>query len=242
MIQFNLLPEVKIKYIKARRQKRMVMLIASLVSVGSLTVLSLMLGYVYLVQGAQISSLNNKIAKSSESIKDKKGQVDDINKVLTVQNQLRSLDTLHEEKPIVSRTFDYLTKLMPSQVTISTLTVDTSEGAELITIEGSTDTLESVNRFIDTLKFTKFKTTDEDSESLIIFTEVVLDSFARDKAGADYTVKFKYDPAIFKSSELVTGLSVPTGFITTRSELGRPILQTDSEQVNNAPAPIEEKK
>lgn len=239
MIQFNLLPDVKIKYIKSRRQKRTVVLISSLVGIGSLGIVVLMGVYVFAVQGLQIANYSNQIKKSSESIKNKQSQVDDINKVLTVQNQLGALDTLHAEKPIRSRIFDYLSKLTPSQITIAQLDLDSGEGLNNITIEGSTDTLETVNKFVDTLKFTRFKLQDqiedEDYTGDYIFTEVVLVNFSRDKEGASYTVKFTYNPIIFSSTEKVDALLVPQGLTTTRSALGRPIIQTDTEQQNNAP-------
>ena len=241
MIQFNLLPEVKIKYIKARRQKRMVMLIAFIVSAGSLAVVVLVLSYVYLIQGAQIGNLNDKITRSTNSIRAKKGQVDDINKVLTVQNQLTSLDNLHESKPSTSRIFEYLSKVTPSQVTISKLAVSNIEGAEIMSIQGSTDTLETINRFVDTLKFTTFETGVEGDKKKQIFTEVVLTSFSRDKAGAAYSLDLKFDPIIFNQAYPTTGLVVPEGLITTRSELGRPVLQTETERINNAPTPAEGK-
>ena len=237
MIQFNLLPDVKIKYIKARRQKRLVALVSSLVSLGSLLLLVLAGSYVYLLQGSQISSLNDKISKASGSISNKKDQVDDINKVLTVQNQLKSLDQLHNTKPLTSRTFDYLSRVTPSLVTISKLTVNNIEGDETMVIQGSTDTLETVNKFVDTLKFARFKSSAENSEEIAVFKEVVLTTFSRDKAGASYTINFKYDPIIFSSVEKPENLTVPKGLITTRSELGRPILQTETEQLNNAPEP-----
>jgi hypothetical protein len=63
MIQFNLLPDVKVKYINARRQKRMVIFVAMMVSLGSTAVLLLAAMYIYVVQAAQITSLNDKIKK-----------------------------------------------------------------------------------------------------------------------------------------------------------------------------------
>jgi hypothetical protein len=57
----------------------------------------------------------------------------------------------------------------------------------------------------------------------------VLASFSRDKVGATYTVSFKYDQMIFDLKNQTANLVVPKGLITTRSEIGRPILQTDAE-------------
>lgn len=212
------------------------MVVCALVSAGALGVFGLVAGYVYGVQGAQITSVNKEIEKVNNSINNKNRQVDDFNKVLTVQNQLLSLDTLHADKPVTSRLFEYLSKLTPAQVTISNINVSYDEGNSL-TLQGSTDTIETINRFVDTLKFTTFTTTAEGSEPKPVFTDVVLGSFARDKQGASYTVRMIYDPIIFQSSEVSAGLSVPQK-ITTRSELGRPIFQTESEAANNAPEPV----
>ena len=104
----------------------------------------------------------------------------------------------------------------------------------MIALQGSTDTLESINKFVDTLKFTTFKADDSETAKQV-FTSVVLTSFSRDKAGASYSVNFSYDPVIFKSDHKVSDMTVPQNKITTRSELGRPIIQTESEQQNNAP-------
>ena len=239
MIQFNLLPDVKIKYIKARRQKRLVTLIAALSGLSAFAILLLTAGFVYIVQGAQLSSINKDIDKSKKSISAKNSKVDDINKVLTVQNQLNSLDKLHADKPLTSRMFDYLSKLTPSQVTISNIALNYSE-SYTVTLQGSTDTLETINKFVDTIKFTTFVPATEDGEDpqpQLVFTDVVLNSFGRDRLGASYSLTFTYDPIIFSSEESVNGLVVPQK-TTTRSELGRPILQTDTEAQNNAPTPV----
>jgi Tfp pilus assembly protein PilN len=224
MIQFNLLPDIKIKYIKARRQKRTLMLVATIVGMASLGLMVLMAGYVYIVQGAQIASLNNTITKSSDSIKNKRSQVDDINKVLTVQSQLGSLDTLHESKPLPSRTFGYLAKLKPESVTITKVTVTIVEGENVMSIEGETKLLESVNTFIDTLKFSSFAKSDG-SDPEPVFTGVVLTDFSRDKENATYVITLNYDPIIFSSSVPATNLVIPKDFISTRSATESPVLQ-----------------
>lgn len=233
MIQFNMLPDVKIKYIKVRRQKRMIMLISFLTSAGSLALVALMLLFIFGVQGAQLAIVNDEIEESSNSIRDKRSQVDDINKVLTVQNQLNSLDALHSDKPRTSRLFEYLTKLQPSGVILTKLNLITSEGSETIKIQGTTTDLATINQFIDTLKFSKFKTSGENGEENTAFTEVVLSQFTRDKAGASYTIDAKYFPGMFDSSNTAAGLIVPEGLTTTRSEQGRPILQTAEEAEAN---------
>jgi hypothetical protein len=226
MVQFNLLPDIKIKYITARRQKRTLMLVAGLISLGAVIVMALVASYVYIVQGAQIASLNNTINKSSESIKNKRSQVDDINKVLTVQSQLESLDPLHEQKPLTSRIMGYLGKLKPQSVTVTKIDISLVEGENTMTIEGETLVLESVNTFIDTLKFAEFqKGEGDEASSDPIFTEVVLTDFSRDKTNATYTISLKYDPIIFSSLSKPNNLIIPKDFISTRSAIESPILQ-----------------
>jgi Tfp pilus assembly protein PilN len=232
MVQFNLLPDVKMAYIKARKTKRLVNLISTSVALGSL-VLILILGIVaYGVQNAQIASVNKSIMKSQSSI-DKQNSNISLDKILTIQNQLQSLDGLHAEKPILSRVFPYLSKLVPAQVTISKVTLLTTSST--VTIQGSTDTIESVNKFVDTLKFTVYDSKNV-GEIQSVFSSVVLDSFGRDKQGASYSISLVYNPIIFSGSESGDGLVVPNK-TTTRSELERPVFQTNEEKNNSAPTP-----
>lgn len=245
MIQFNLLPDIKIKYIKARRQKRMIVVTSVTASLVCAGLAALMAGFVYGVQGAQIASMDKTITSSLNSIKTKQTQVDDINKVLTVQNQLDSLDSLHAEKPITSRIFEYLAKLKPQSVTITKITVNVVDGENTMLIEGDTQVLESVNTFIDTLKFSKFSTEtieaakakaeqkDDDQknnqsdevETVGMFSDVVLADFTRDQTNATYTITMKYDPLIFSSTVAASNIVVPKDFISTRSSIETPILQ-----------------
>ena len=68
-----------------------------------------------------------------------------INSILTVQNQLESLTALHSTKPAVSRLFDYLNSLTPSQISITNYTSDFTQ--QTVTVTGSADALSTVNQF-----------------------------------------------------------------------------------------------
>lgn len=234
MVQFNLLPDVKIEYIKANRFKRLVGLVSLLVAGGSIALVSLLVFFVYGVQGAQILKSNKDIQTSKDAI-NKQNQKVSIDKILTVQNQLNSLDALHANKPILSRAFSYLTKLVPTQAPISKLSITTA-ASQTISIQGRTDTVESVNKFVDTLKFSLYKA-DASTEGVPAFSNVVLGSFSRDKDGATYSISMEYNKVIFDVANDGIGLIVPRK-TTTRSELERPIFQTDAEKVNKAPAAV----
>lgn len=152
MIQFNLLPEIKIQYIHARRQKHLVLLVSSLSIAACLVVIIALVSIVFVVQKKSISDLSKDITAASDELQN----TPNLTKMLTVQNQLKVLPTLHEEKAVVSRIFGYITQSTPNEVSISRLNVDFA--TQLITISGSTNTLETVNRFTDTLKFTTYHT------------------------------------------------------------------------------------
>jgi len=101
---------------------------------------------------------------------------------------------------------------------ISRLNVDFAQQA--ITISGSANTLEIVNTFTDTLKFTTYHTASAPQTEVPAFSNVVLSAFGRDSKGATYTITFTFDPPIFSDTQEVT-LTVPNK-ITTRSQTEQP--------------------
>src|SRR5687768_790771 len=99
MIQFNLLPDIKIQYLKAKRQKHMVMLGAVAAIIVSLAVFIVLITVVYGLQKKNLSDLNTDIKTASEELRDTK----DLTKILTVQNQLKALPALHDQKVVSTR-------------------------------------------------------------------------------------------------------------------------------------------
>jgi hypothetical protein len=218
MIQLNLLPDVKMDYIKAQRSRRLVLSISVLVTAVALALLILLLS-VSGLQKKHIGDLSKDIDKASKQLQNEPN----IDKILTVQNQLESLTSLHAGKPATSRLFEYLNHVTPAPVSINDFDIDFTTQTAVIT--GTADTLSNVNKYVDTLKFTTY-ITKENSAKTAAFTNVVLTSFAidgeaKDKAkAASYTITFLYDPIIFDITQEVT-LSVPN-LVTTRSELAKP--------------------
>lgn len=211
MIQFNLLPDIKLEYIKTRRVKRLVMLIAGLVTAASVLFMILLFIIVNGFQKNHLRNLSETIASDSQTIKD----TPDLEKILTIQSQLISLPELHNKKPVASRLADYIKQVTPTQVSIARLDVNYTDSTFVIT--GATDSLGTVNKFIDTLKFTEYKDGDTTERA---FYDVVMSAFGRDSKGASFTVNLKYKPAIFESSSEVS-LNVPN-LITTRSQTEKP--------------------
>lgn len=202
MIQFNLLPDVKIQYIKARRTKHLMML-ASIVVIGaSLFVFMLMIFTVNIVQKKSLSDLNKDIKKFSTDLKG----TENLDKILTVQNQLGALSTLHEKKPVSSRIYGYLAQVTPTSTKLTTMNLDLEQNTIILT--GTSPSLETLYAYTATLKATKY-TLAGSTESKPAFTNVVWTSYGRDKSGASFTISASLDAEIFKSENVVT-LKVPS--------------------------------
>ncbi len=212
MIQFNLLPDIKVDYIKTRKLKHVIMLLSIVAAGISIGIVAITFSYAA-VQKGHVSHLNSDIA----AIKDEINAIPDLKKILSVQNQLNTLPALYDGRPAVDRLPAYLDQITPGDVGISDLTVDFS--ASTMEIRGKAPTLEAVNRYADTLKFTSYKAGTE-GETKPALKDVVLASFGRDDTGAAFTITLGFDPTIFDSTKEVQ-LSVPSA-VTTRSQLTLP--------------------
>jgi Tfp pilus assembly protein PilN len=209
-VQFNLLPDVKLEYDRQQRTKRLVVAVSSLTvaTVVALFVISFVV--VDVLQKKLLTDASNDITKYSNNIKK-------IEKSLTIQNQLNSLPGLHQKKHMTSLLFDYLPEVTPTKVNIGKLDLDT--GASTLTISGTADSVESINKFVDTLKFTDF-TTAADSTKKPAFTNVILSKVDRNDKDASYTIDTGFDTALFDAAQKVT-LVVPQE-TTTRSVINTP--------------------
>lgn len=212
-VQFNLLPDVKLEFNRAQHAKRVVYtlsFLASSVAVGLFVVSFLA---VNVLQKQLLNNANNDINNYSNQLK----KIPDLDKILTVQNQLNSLPSLHDQKHYGSRLFGYLRDITPANVNIGKIQLDMTSNS--LTISGTADKVENVNKFVDTLKFTTFKPTDATASSQA-FTNVLLSKIDRDDKGASYEITTSFDAALFTGSQTVS-LTIPQE-ITTRSVLNAP--------------------
>jgi hypothetical protein len=221
MIQVNLLPSVKLEYLKARQLKRTVVSVSFLVSAIAIGIFALFFIIVNVVQVVYLDNLEKDIETKTAQLK----KMPDIAKILTIQNQLNALPGLHEDKPVASRMFTYIKQLAPQEASIESLTVNFDE--QTMSIQGQAKDLASVNKFADTLKFTSYSVA-QTKENSRAFSEVVLAQFGISQQDADsegkaasYTITLKYAPEIFKA-DATTKLTVPNR-VTTRSETEKPV-------------------
>lgn len=214
MIQLNLLPDVKTNYIKSQRTKHTVLLSTFIISGAALGIVLLLASVVYGAQKLRLNSLDNDIKANTAKLK----KVDNLDKILTIQNQLKALPGLHSEKPVMGRLFTFLPQITPNDITIANF--DLALDDSTMSITGTTKDLVSVNKFVDTLKFTKF-TTDSNQDPENAFSSVVLSSFSRSDTTASYTITLKFDSKLFGSENETVTLVVPK-ITSTRSEVERP--------------------
>lgn len=213
MIQFNLLPDVKIEYIRAQRIKHTVVVVSTVLAGTALGIFILLFVFVNFAQKRHMANLDKDIQSYTSKLQD----IPDIDKILTVQAQLNSLTPLHEADPAASRVMEYLGKVTPAQASISQSSTDFTEGT--MTINGSADSLVTVNKFVDTLKFTTYSV-DGGGDKVNAFSDVVLTSFGVDDTSVTYQIDLKFDSKIFDNT-LKIELQVPQ-ITTTRSETEKP--------------------
>lgn len=228
MIQFNLLPDIKLEYMRARRTKRMVVAVSAISAGVSLAILIVLLLVVFVFQRTYINDLTADITKQSADLK----STTDLDKILTVQNQLNTVGELHKLKPDTTRIMPYLTQLTPIDAKISSVNISYEENAIMIT--GSAKSLKVINEYVDTLKFTKYTLPPSEGQEftpVAAFSSVVLSNFGRDTESASYTINANFDPIIFDNTKQVT-LIVPD-IVTTRSITEKPIDLFEKKDVGN---------
>lgn len=247
MVQFNLLPDVKQEYIKSVYRRRLITLVCLVLGSTFLVIFVLMFLFVKVNQQRHLSNLDSDIKKGVTELQ----KNPDLDKILTIQNQLNSLPALHDQKVMTSRVFDYLGQLTPNDAAVTHVEVDIAN--KKITLKGKANSLVTVNKFVDTIKFTDFVITGPEVREGKAFNSVVLQTFNIENTNQEgqaptavvtYTLEFMYDEAVFKNTAVdgsavansVT-LTVPK-IITTRSETQKPsaLFQQDKTSTETTPA------
>lgn len=226
MIQFNLLPDVKLQYIRATYRKRIIIFVSVIASIVFFAIFVLLFLFVRVNQTRHMSHLDKDIDSQVKVLKEKK----DLDKILTVQNQLGSLPSLHGQKVFGSRLFDYFTQVTPAQASLNNVDVDFE--AKTITLKGRADNIATVNKFVDTLKFTEFKLEGDNPKEGKAFSAVVLQSFGIAAAGGQtaetsFDISFIYDEAIFTNTAK-DGNAVANGVTLTVPKITTTRSQTQS--------------
>lgn len=219
MVQFNLLPDIKMEFLKTKRTQKLITTIAAFVGAASLACLVLLFFVVNVLQKEHLKGVDKDIQNYTAQLKSNP----DLPKILTVQNQLKSIPSLMDQRPVITRLAGYMSKTVPKNVTVSQMTIDFTQ--HTITISGGAQGIGDINKYVDTLKFTTY-TTPDNSNPTKAFNNVVLTSFGTGDKNSTYAVSLSYDTAIFDSSKTPT-LNVPS-ITTTRSALEDPVFDGTS--------------
>lgn len=232
-MQLNLLPAVKMEYIKAQRSRRLIISVSTIVTIAAVALLLLLLS-VSGLQKKHLSDLNKDIAKETTKLQNEP----QIGRMLTVQNQLGALTQLHSQEPAASMVFGYLNQVTPSDVSITDFNIDFTK--QTATITGTSANLANVNQYVDSLKHATY-TTKDSSDKKQAFSDIVLSSFSLNtdtndpSQAANYTITLSYDKTIFDNTQSAK-LEVPK-ITTTRLTLDQGQSATDLFKAAPAPNP-----
>lgn len=226
MIEINLIPDVKQELLKAQRTRAMVIsasIVTSIVAGSVVVLLVLYLG----VQGVRGSLVDTAIKDGSAEL----AQVEDLSKILTIQNQLGKIDELSAKKQIDSRIFDVLSAVIPpapNEVQVSRLTTNAEEST--ITLEGQTRAYDSMEVFKKTIDSSVIVYTDADTgeeaqikmADNISITDVGYGENATGQRVLRFTLSFKYPEQLLSAKIPVITIKLNINGNVTDSYLGIP--------------------
>lgn len=227
MIEINLIPDVKQELLKAQRARSIVITSSIFASIVAAGVVILLLVYIFGVQGLRGVVLDGDITKKGDEL----AKVEDLSKILTIQNQLKAISNLNDKKTMSSRTFDMIAAITPqnaaSAVTFSQISLGAtdgeltapeaeSKGGGKLSLQGQTAGYDAMEVFKKTIENTIFQyTINGETNTLPLASNISTGeiSYGEDADGNKvlrFTISFDYPPELFapKSSPPVFKLNV----------------------------------
>jgi hypothetical protein len=214
MIELNLLPDVKKEFISAQRTRNTVISLSILVTIAAGAVTLILALSVYGGQNAYMALQSTNIKKKAAELQKKP----EINKYLTVQNQLKNIDSLHSSKEIYSQLFGYLQSLnpaAPNNIALSSVKVAKDDSS--IELMGSVRDFAALTVFKTTLESASLKYNEGDSQDTT--TTKLFDSVTLAEAGlkntesgavVNFTIRLAYPEVIFAPTTKSPQVIVPS--------------------------------
>jgi len=203
MITLNLLPDIKREYLRSQRTKRIFMVGSLIVSAGFVALVVLLGIYVFAVQRLEINGAQSGIDEAQRQL----NEIPDLEKMLTVQQQLESLPALHNQKPAMERLFTYLAAVVPADISLNSIDLDVS-GDSTAEINGFAQDFPSINAFTDSLKNARV-TFEGSDEQIQAFNNVVVESYGVDNSATSFRINLRFEPRIFDNTLKAAKLTVP---------------------------------
>lgn len=228
MIEINLVPDVKQELIKAQRVRSVVIsgsIVAGIIAMAIVAVLS---AYVFGVQSVRGALADDAIKSESTKL----AGVEDLSKVLTIQNQLTKISQLNDQKKINSRVFDMLQVVIPpkpNDVQLSSLAIDAS--ASTITLQGQAanryEALDIFKKTIDGTVITYDGGEGEDPTEVKLATNISTTdlSYGEDSTGTKvlrFTISFTYPEELFSPTTTSLTFKITNQGNATDSYIGLP--------------------
>lgn len=223
MIELNLLPDIKKEFIKAQRTRNTVISLSILATIVAGGLTFLLVSIVYAVQPLWIKAETSNINKSAQALRD----IPEIDKYLTVQNQLTYIKGLHDEKPGFSRLFGYLQQLNPSSphnIALNSASVISSDLT--IELQGTARNFQGVNVFKNTLENAQltYKSNGEDKQVKLFERVDLVRAGLSDVSGnllATFEIEVEYAPEAFDTTLTDAKVIVPS-LITSDADRNAP--------------------
>lgn len=225
MIEINLIPDVKQELLKAQRTRAIVISGAIVTSIIAAAAVVLLLVYIYAFQNIRGYSLDNQIKDRNAQL----SQVEDLSKILTIQNQLSVINTLNDNKNINSRIFDVVSAVVPPEpnnVLISQINVDNESST--VTLEGQTANFNSMEVFKKTLDSAIIVYTEDGEQKEVKLAttlnsgEVTYGSNANNEKVIVFTVSFEFPEELFSPKIPTIAIKLSINGNVTDSYLGIP--------------------
>ncbi|MBQ2672967.1 hypothetical protein IJG01_03305 [Candidatus Saccharibacteria bacterium] len=138
--EINLVPDVKAEMIKTLKLRNFIFFLCIVVTAASIGVTAIF----WLTASGQQLAIDSK-KNTIDSLSSKINLYGDLNDFLTIKDQLNKINTLTEQKQVLSRTFNILSAIIPAagnnddQITISELNVNLSEEKPSFTFDAQAD-------------------------------------------------------------------------------------------------------
>lgn len=228
MITFNLLPDSKLAHLKGQKRQR---------TVGALSVLAIAIGVglpLVLIalwggQKALLGIIQDGIDKKTTELQDKEDLADH----LTVQQQLKSLPSLQEQRLYNTTFTNLLPKLMPSTAGLTSLEFGESG---TVTMNGRADSLAAINDFVSILGNTVLiqKSDGQESAPTPLFNGIILKSVTPSESGVAFEIQSTFDISLLKKAlggEVRVGEKVVVPFKTPEEMAAESAEQSETDSI-----------
>jgi len=217
MIQLNLLPESRLYEVRTKKIYNLITRVTFFISIFLIAVVIGLFLEVKVVQKNNINKYDSQITSDDSAL----NRVPDLSAILKINDAIKVLPSLYDSRPDTTRLSNYLALVTPANVSIQSLNLNFTTNS--FSLSGNADSINTINTFVDTLKFCKYQVGGSSTSSLA-FNQVVLSSYsysASSTSGQVFSITGNFSPQIFATSEQDVSLIVPSQ-ITTRSDIDQP--------------------